>query len=130
MFGEKLRQVRKSKNYTLEELANEYNRTFGGGLNKGTLSRYENGKQQPMIYVVKNLATLLGVSADHLLEKDPQPISDSRRAMEKELEYIISQMDKDQLDRLEVVLKMLTAKREDYDKAVSLLALAVPELLL
>ena len=69
MFGFRLREVRKSKELTLEELANMYNRSFGGGMNKGTLSRYENGKQEPMIKVVGNLATILGVPVDYLLGK-------------------------------------------------------------
>ena len=47
MFGNRLKTIRKQKKYTLERLADEYNERFGGGLNKGTLSKYENNKQQP-----------------------------------------------------------------------------------
>ena len=43
MFSENLKIARKRKDYTLEQLANEYNKRFGGGLSKGTLSKYENG---------------------------------------------------------------------------------------
>ncbi len=130
MFGDKLREIRKSKNYTLEQLADEYNQRYQGGLNKGTLSRYENSKQQPMIYVVKNLASLLGVSADYLLEKDvPSTQTDTRASMEKEFEQIINQMDDSQLNRLEVALRILSAKQDDYDKLISLIELAMPGLL-
>ena len=69
MFGNRLKTIRKQKKYTLERLADEYNERFGGGLNKGTLSKYENNKQQPMITVVNNLSILLGVSVDYLLCK-------------------------------------------------------------
>ena len=55
------------KNLTLENLAEKYNERFDAGLSKGTLSKYENGKQEPMITVVNNLATILGVSTDYLL---------------------------------------------------------------
>ena len=58
MFSENLKIARKRKDYTLEQLANEYNKRFGGGLSKGTLSKYENGKQEPMITVVINLAEI------------------------------------------------------------------------
>ena len=71
MFGCKLREIRKTQGYTLESLANAYNQAFNGGLNKGTLSKYENGKQEPMISVVDNLASLLNVGTDFLLGKEP-----------------------------------------------------------
>ncbi|MDY3030528.1 MAG: helix-turn-helix transcriptional regulator [Clostridia bacterium] len=67
MFSENLKIARKRKDYTLEQLAKEYNHRFGGGMSKGTLSKYENGKQEPMITVVINLADLLGVSVDFLV---------------------------------------------------------------
>ncbi len=69
MFGSKLKEIRKRKGYTLETLAEAYNKEFDGGLNKGTLSRYENNKQEPMITVVNNLAILLNVRMEVLLGK-------------------------------------------------------------
>lgn len=69
MFGDRLREIRKEKGYTLEQLSDMYNKVFDAGLNKGTLSKYENGKQEPMISVVDNLATLLNTPTDYLLGK-------------------------------------------------------------
>ncbi|MDD6710071.1 MAG: helix-turn-helix transcriptional regulator [Ruminococcus sp.] len=71
MFSINLKIARKRNGYTLEQLANEYNRRFGGGMSKGTLSKYENGKQEPMITVVINLANLLNVSVDFLVNAIP-----------------------------------------------------------
>ena len=59
--------ARKQRGFTLERLADVYNRRFGGGLSKGTLSKYENTKQEPMISTVGNLSAILGVSVDYLL---------------------------------------------------------------
>ena len=70
MFAQRLRALRKEKNLTLDELAARYQAQYGGGLSKGTLSRYENGRQQPLSTVVSNLAQLLGCSADYLLRED------------------------------------------------------------
>lgn len=71
MFGDKLRVARKSKNYTLEELSILMKSKFPeSGINKGTLSKYENGQQEPMISTVKKLADILEVSSDYLLEKN------------------------------------------------------------
>lgn len=68
MFGKNLKSSRKKLGLTLDNLAEKYNERFDAKLSKGTLSKYENGKQEPMISVVANLATLLGVSADYLLD--------------------------------------------------------------
>lgn len=64
-----MKEIRKSRNLTLDGLARLYNSRFDAGLNKGTLSKYENGKQEPMISVVQNLAILLDVPVDNLLGK-------------------------------------------------------------
>lgn len=72
-FGDKLKECRRSKNMTLEELAAKYNRRFDGGLSKGTLSKYENNKQEPLVSVVTNLTELLDVSSDYLLGRSDNP---------------------------------------------------------
>ena len=69
MFGSRLRLLRKEQGYTLEELALVYNKRFGAGLNKGTLSKYEHDKQEPMISVAINLASIFQVPIDFLLGK-------------------------------------------------------------
>ena len=72
-FGDKLKECRRAKNMTLEELAAKYNRRFNGGLSKGTLSKYENNKQEPLVSVVTNLTELLDVSSDYLLGRSDFP---------------------------------------------------------
>ena len=72
-FGDKLKECRKAKNLTLEELAIKYNRRFDGGMSKGTLSKYENNKQEPLVSVVTNLTELLDVSSDYLLGRSDNP---------------------------------------------------------
>nr|MBQ4456409.1 helix-turn-helix domain-containing protein [Clostridia bacterium] len=77
MFSKKLKELREKKGWTLDELADKYNKRFQGKLSKGTLSRYEHGKQEPMISVVHNLAILFNVTVDELLGKEnhQSPIS-------------------------------------------------------
>ncbi len=72
-FGDKLKECRKAKNMTLEELAMKYNRRFDGGMSKGTLSKYENNKQEPLVSVVSNLTELLDISSDFLLGRSDTP---------------------------------------------------------
>ena len=77
-FGDKLKECRRAKNMTLDELAQKYNRRFDGGLSKGTLSKYENNKQEPLVSVVTNLTEILDVSSDYLLGRSDSPqINDS-----------------------------------------------------
>ena len=72
-FGDKLKECRRAKGLTLEELAQKYNRRFEGGMSKGTLSKYENNKQEPLVSVVGNLTEILDVSTDYLLGRTDNP---------------------------------------------------------
>ncbi len=72
-LGDKLKECRKAKGLTLEELAFKYNRRFDGGMSKGTLSKYENNKQEPLVSVITNLTELLDVSSDYLLGRTDVP---------------------------------------------------------
>ena len=74
MFGKRLKETRREAGLTLEELAAKYNMTFDGGLNKGTLSKYENGKQEPIVSTVANLAKILNVSVDYLMGTSDSPL--------------------------------------------------------
>jgi len=68
MFTKNLRYFRKSNNYSMDKLCKIYNERYNGRMNKSTLSRYENGIQEPMFTVVKNLAEIFGISADELMD--------------------------------------------------------------
>lgn len=110
-FSENLRLARLSKGYTLEELSKIYNNKYDGGLSKGTLSKYENGKQEPMISTVKKLSSVLDVTADYLLDK----VNESDELNEY-LQYL----------RTRPEMKMLfnltkDATKEDVEKAVKVI---------
>ena len=69
MFNNRLKELRLLHNYTMDDLAKIYNERFNGKLNKSTISRYENGLQEPLLTVVKNFATLFGVSLDYMTDQ-------------------------------------------------------------
>ena len=78
MFGERLRKIRTERGYSMDYLADIYNKKYNGKLNKSTISRYENGLQEPMLFVVNNLADLFSVSVDYLTGKEkPTPVPES-----------------------------------------------------
>ncbi|MGJ0845929.1 helix-turn-helix domain-containing protein [Tissierella praeacuta] len=60
-FSDRMRNLRKEKDVTLEELANILNTT------KATLSRYENNLRVPNADFIQELAEFFNVSTDYLL---------------------------------------------------------------
>lgn len=74
MFGAKLKELRKSKGYSMDNLIELYNKRFNGHLNKSTISRYENNLQIPMFTVVKNMAELFGVTTDYLINDENEGV--------------------------------------------------------
>jgi transcriptional regulator with XRE-family HTH domain len=61
-FAERLRQLRKQKNWSQTELANRV------GVHYNHLGRFERGSSRPSADTLKKLADVLGVSSDYLLE--------------------------------------------------------------
>ena len=66
MFAKRLKELRENNGYSMDKLVELYNQKFNSKLNKSTLSRYENGLQEPMWTVVRQLAELFHVSTDYL----------------------------------------------------------------
>jgi len=69
-FGKRLKELRTDNNYSGDVLCEIYNNKFDGNLNKGTLSKYENGLQEPLFTTVKNLSELFNVRIEYLIGKD------------------------------------------------------------
>lgn len=66
MFGERLKDLRNQKGYSMDKLIEIYNHKYNAKMNKSTLSRYENGLQEPIYTVVVNFSNLFDVSVDYL----------------------------------------------------------------
>ncbi|MBR1975059.1 MAG: helix-turn-helix transcriptional regulator [Clostridia bacterium] len=60
-FGEKIKELRKSKNLTQKELAEKI------GQAQSTIVYWEQNKQEPTISALKNMCEFFEVSADYLL---------------------------------------------------------------
>lgn len=70
MFGKRLKELRERNKFSMDKVIELYNERFNGKMNKSTLSRYENGLQEPIYTVVVNLAELFNVSVDYLSGND------------------------------------------------------------
>ena len=65
-FGNRLRELRNSKNLSQEELSNQLNQLFEIKTNKFTISRLENQAQKPKIELIEMLARFFDVSVDYM----------------------------------------------------------------
>ena len=82
MFGQRLKHARRAKGLTLADLGAKVGRT------PSVLSLIENGKREPRLSLVEQLAAALGVPVSELLKKQPP----SRRA---QLEISVEQAQRD-----------------------------------
>ncbi len=82
MFGQRLKHARRAKGLTLADLGAKVGRT------PSVLSLIENGKREPRLSLVEQLAAALGVPVTELLKKQPP----SRRA---QLEIALEQAQRD-----------------------------------
>lgn len=84
MFSNKLKEIRKLKGLSMDELCDAYNKKFNGKMNKSTLSRYENNLQEPMLTVARNLAEILNVDANFLFQDEVKDCGNEKDGIEQE----------------------------------------------
>lgn len=67
MIGNKIKELRKSHNLTLEELADTLNKKYPDTINfnKGKISKWENNREEPRLSSVKILADFFNVPLDY-----------------------------------------------------------------
>lgn len=67
IMGSRLKELRKSRHLTQDELASQLNERFGLAINKSMISKWENGKGDPYLSYAKFLAFHFGVDLDYLV---------------------------------------------------------------
>lgn len=85
MIGNKLKELRLNKKFTLEELANKLNELYPHtvNFNKGKLSKWENGKEEPKLSSVRILADYYNISIDSLYKETNEDIYAIYNQLEK-----------------------------------------------
>ena len=124
MFGKRLKSLREANNYSMEKLTELYNSAFDGKMNKSTLSRYENGLQEPMYTVVVNLAKLFNVSVDYLTcaENKPDNVEleeDVTQPQQSEFDILYNQLDSEDKAEVRGMIKGLL-RADKYKKTNSI----------
>lgn len=105
-FGEKLKQIRESKGFGVNQLA------LKSGVNASQISRFENGKRKdPQMDTVKKLAKALDVSVSELIGN-----GDSKEVKEKAPTLVAAHLDDDlteeQLDEVKNFIDFI--KQRDH----------------
>lgn len=74
MIGQKLKFLRKSKKLTLDEMARQLNEKYPNtfNFNKGRLSKWENGKDEPRLSSIVIIADFFGVSVDYFADRQTE----------------------------------------------------------
>ncbi|NOJ73914.1 helix-turn-helix domain-containing protein [Paenibacillus alvei] len=94
--GKMIKELRVKQGLSQDDLAEKLNSKFGSSINKGMISKWENGLGDPRLETVRHLSMLFNVSLDHLLglEQKVEEIStiaahhDGEDWTEEELETI------------------------------------------
>jgi transcriptional regulator with XRE-family HTH domain len=105
-FAEKLSRLRNGKGFTQQELAKKV------GVGIAQLRRYEGGKSSPTLEVIKNIAVILGVSADELIFDEREGIASAKILDRELLEQFeaISTMDPHDKDAIKTILESMIIK--------------------
>ncbi|MCL5058769.1 MAG: helix-turn-helix transcriptional regulator [Actinobacteria bacterium] len=107
-FSKRLKDLRKKKNISQEELGNSIN------LSKSTISLYESGKRQPDYGTLKEIAVFFDCSIDYLLGKTeiqdpPETIIDNALQDDPELmEFWLEMKKREDLQLLFKQVKPMT----------------------
>jgi transcriptional regulator with XRE-family HTH domain len=105
-FAEKLTKLRNERGLTQQEMSN----LIGVGI--AQIRRYEKGKSSPTLEVIKNIARVLGVSADELIFGEEERIPASRIMDHKLLEQfeLVSKLDPHDKEAVKTVLESVIVR--------------------
>ena len=105
-FGERLKQIRKTKGLSQQELADQL------GVHFSHLNRMENGRAEPSFEVIKQLTDIFAINADYFFQDSDgtEPLIQNKNLAEK-IRLISTLDDADQAALNHMMNVMLAKKR-------------------
>ena len=104
-LGEKIKEIRKNKNISQEQLSNMLK------VNRNYLSRIETGKSDPNSVILKQLAEIFNIDLNTLLDINTDKLANSEK-----INYITNSC-KDLHDKdLDFIVRIITVMKEEYVK--------------
>lgn len=104
-LGEKIKQLRKSKGISQEDLASMLK------INRNYLSRIETGKSEPTSSVLKNIAQIFSIDLNSLLD-----ISEDGNKNTDKIRYIVDNCKQLHDKDLDFIVRIMSVMREEYVK--------------
>jgi len=104
-LGEKIKQLRKSKSISQEDLASMLK------INRNYLSRIETGKSEPTSSILKNIAEIFGIDLNSLLD-----IIDDENKNADKIRYIVDNCKHLHEKDLDFIVRIMSIMREEYVK--------------
>jgi len=104
-FKDKISKLRKERELSQKQLAKLV------GINSSQIVRYESGKSEPTLSVIKNIAKTLGVSADELIFDNKNGVAESKLDSELLRKFQeISKFPEREKDAVKVVIDSIIAR--------------------
>ncbi len=82
LIGARLKKIRKEAGLSMQEIADRLNRDFNANVNKGMISKYENGIHEPSAGTIHCMAQIFGVSADYLMCRSEEMRTEENRCQQ------------------------------------------------
>lgn len=118
MIGNKIRELRKKHNLTLNELANNLNNRYPDTMNfnKGKISKWENDKEEPRLSSVRVLADYFDVPLDYFNGNEAKILPIYNKLEEPRQEKVLNYA-KEQLEEQENsnIISMFDKSQDDED---------------
>ena len=118
MIGNKIRELRKKYNLTLDELANNLNNRYPDTMNfnKGKISKWENDREEPRLSSVRVLADYFDVPLDYFNGNEAKILPIYNKLEETRQEKVLSYA-KEQLEEQENsnIISMFDKPQDDED---------------
>ena len=118
MIGNKIRELRKKHNLTLDELASNLNNRYPDTMNfnKGKISKWENDKEEPRLSSVRVLADYFDVSLDYFNGNETKILPIYNKLEEPRQEKVLNYA-KEQLEEQENsnIVSMFDKPQDDED---------------
>ena len=104
-LGEKLKEIRKSKNISQESLAGLLK------VNRNYLSRIETGKSDPTSTILKNIAEIFNIDLNTLLEVNTDVLENKEK-----INYITTSCKSLHEKDLDFLVRIISVMKEEYVK--------------
>ena len=106
MLGDKLKEIRKNNNLTLEELAGIFSKSQKKKITKGMISNWGNGKIEPTRQSLEKYCLLFNVSMDWLLDLNNDKLTNKTKLI-RTITQQLDKLDEEQLNKINEMIKII-----------------------